>query len=111
MIFGQPRKITDPDRKAELLNNMIDSFYPGRSAILRPMSESDLKQTGVLSLPIEEASAKIREGGPLDEDEDYDLPIWAGTVPVKMQLMPPIPDPRNLDGVEMPEHVTSIKIG
>jgi nitroimidazol reductase NimA-like FMN-containing flavoprotein (pyridoxamine 5'-phosphate oxidase superfamily) len=111
MIFGQPRKITEPDRKADLLNGMIDAFYPGRSTILRPMAESDIKQTALLSLPIEEASAKMREGGPIDEEEDYALPIWAGTVPVKMQMMPPVPDPRNLDGVEMPEHVTSIKFG
>ncbi len=111
MIFGQPHKITDPARKAELLNGMIDAFYPGRSAILRPMSDSDIKQTGLLSLPIEEASAKIRTGGPIDEDEDYDLPIWAGTVPIKMQMMPAIPDLRNHDGVEMPEHVTALKLG
>jgi hypothetical protein len=65
----------------------------------------------VLSLPIEEASAKLRTGGPMDDEEDYALPIWAGVIPVKMQIMPPEPDPRNLDGVEVPDFVKSMTLG
>ncbi|PHS79350.1 MAG: flavin-nucleotide-binding protein [Rhodospirillaceae bacterium] len=111
MIFGKPTKITDPDEKAQKLGNLIDALYPGRNALLRPMTAQENKATAVLSLPIEEASAKIRSGGPVDDDEDYSLPIWAGVVPVKMQLLPVEADPRNLDGVEIPDHIQDIKIG
>lgn len=111
MIFGRPTKITDPDEKQQKLNNLIDALYPGRSDTLRPINQTELKQTMVLSLPIEEASAKIRDRGVVDDEEDYDLPIWAGTIPIKMQLMTPEADPRNIEGVEMPDHVTSLKLG
>lgn len=111
MVFGKPKRITDPEEKAEKLVNLIEALYPGRNDLLRPMTEQENKATAVLSLPIEEASAKIRSGGPVDDDEDYALPIWAGVVPVKMQLLPPEPDPRNLDGVETPDHIQNIKIG
>ena len=111
MIFGRPTKITDFEQKKEKLNGFVDTLYPGRSSILRPITDLEVKQTSVLSMPIEEASFKAREGGPVDDDEDYALPIWAGTIPVKMQVMAPVPDPRNLDGLEVPDHVTSFKIG
>jgi len=60
---------------------------------------------------IEEASAKIRSQGPVDDEADYDLPIWAGTVPVRFQVLPPEPDPRNLDGLTVPEHVRDLALG
>ncbi|MCB1759113.1 MAG: pyridoxamine 5'-phosphate oxidase family protein, partial [Gammaproteobacteria bacterium] len=65
----------------------------------------------VLSLPIDEASAKIRAAGPVDDEADYALPVWAGTVPVSIQLGTPEPDPRNLDGVELPDHVRNLRLG
>ena len=79
--------------------------------ILRPMNAQELKSTTVLSLPLNEASAKIRTGGPKDDEEDYVLPIWAGVVPLKTQVFPPAPDERNLPGVAPPAHVSRIKIG
>lgn len=109
MIFGQPTQITDPDTKQEKLNNLIDALYPGRSSTLRPISDIELKQTAVMSLPIEEASAKIRNAGVSDDEADYQLPVWAGTLPIKMQVMPPIADPRNLDGVDVPAYVSNFK--
>jgi len=111
MVFGQPTQIDDPDEKTAKLGNLIDSLYPGRNAGLRAMSAQDAKATALLSLPIEEASAKMRDGGVKDEEEDYGLPIWAGVVPVRQTLGEPIPDPRNLPDVEMPEHVHKISIG
>lgn len=111
MIFGQPTRITDPERKAAKLNTLIDALYPGRSGTLRPITEKEVKETAVLALPIEEASAKIRDTGVVDDEEDYDVPVWSGVIPVRMQLMTPEPDPRNLDGVEMPDYVTSVKLG
>lgn len=111
MIFGQPTVITDPDRKRAKLNGLIDTLYPGRSSILRPMTEIEVKQTVVLSLPVDEASAKIRDKGPVDDEEDYDLPIWSGVIPVQMQLMKPEPDSRNLEGLDTPDYVRNLKIG
>jgi hypothetical protein len=103
--------VADPAQKVAKLNNFIDHLFPGRSDTLRPMTDDEEKQTAVLSLPIDEASAKLRTGGPIDDEEDYALPIWAGVVPVKMQVLPPEPDPRNLDGVAVPDHVKTIKLG
>jgi len=111
MIFGQPARITDPDQKRVKLACLIDTLYPGRNNTLRPMTETEVKQTAVLSLPLEEASAKIRAQGPVDEEGDYGLPIWAGTIPFKMQLMEPVPDPRNLKGLDIPEYVRTLTLG
>lgn len=106
MIFGKAEKIEDPGAKAAHLKTFIDGLYPGRWDTLRPMTSSELKATTVLSLPIAEASAKMRTGGPKDDEDDYALPIWAGVVPFMPQWGAPEPDPRNLDGVEMPAYVT-----
>jgi hypothetical protein len=111
MIFGNPAETTDPEEKAAKLNALIDALYPGRSRQLRPISAQELKQTAVLSLPIDEASAKIRAAGPVDDEADYALPVWAGTVPVRMQIGEPLADPRNLDGVELPDHVRDLTLG
>ncbi len=111
MVFGQPQKVTDRDEKEAKLKGLIEHLYPGRWDMLRPMSETEEKQTAILSLPIEEASAKVRAAGVGDDEEDYALPIWAGVVPVQMQTLAPEPDPRNLDDVNMPEHAGKIRIG
>ena len=65
----------------------------------------------MLSLPITEASAKMRSGPPKDDEEDYALDIWAGVLPLAMQSLPPIDDPLNKPGLKPPEHVTRYKIG
>lgn len=111
MIFGQPSLIADSSQKRDRLNGLIEAIYPGRNKILRPISDSELKRTAVLSLPIREASAKIRSQGPVDDEADYDLPIWAGTVPVRIKLMAPQPDSRNLDGLVVPDHVRDLRVG
>ena len=111
MIFGHPERIGDADAKRERLGRLIDSLFPGRNATLRPMTDSEVKRTALFRLPLTEASAKIRTGGPVDDESDYDLPIWAGTVPITLSLGTPKPDPRNLDGVSMPEHVEALKLG
>ena len=110
MIFGRATKVEDV-KKAALLDNFVDHIYPGRSKILRPMTAKEIKATTVLSLPIDEASAKIRAEGVKDDEEDYALPIWAGIIPITQVLGTPQPDPKNLDGVEMPDHISKIQIG
>ena len=103
--------IEDPAQKRDRLNGLIDTLYPGRSEVLRPLTDSEIMRTAVLSLKIEEASAKVRRQGPVDDEADYELPIWAGTVPVRMQVMDPKHDPRNLDGLAVPDHVRGLRLG
>ena len=111
MVFGRPTKVSDTDQKVEKLRQFIETLYPGRWDTLRPITPVEAKATTVLSLPIEEASAKIRHEGPVDDEEDYSWPTWAGVIPLKMQSMDPEPDPRNLDGVTLPDHATSVDLG
>lgn len=111
MIFGRPTLVGDPERKLARLKAFIDGLYPGRWDMLRPVNEREAKATAVLGMPIDEASAKVRAGPPVDDEEDYALPIWAGVVPAGMRLMKPEPDPRNLPELDAPEHATSLKIG
>ncbi len=110
-LFGEATQVTDPDEKLRKLRRFVDGLFPGRYDTLRPDHAQDLKATMVLGMPITEASAKLRAGGPNDEDADYDLPIWAGEIPVQMQVGAPVPDPRNLPGVEMPAHVSGFQYG
>ncbi len=110
MIYGQATKVTDPDEKAERLRAFVESLYPGRWDMLRPMTAQEAKATTVLSMPIDEASAKIRAGGPVDDEEDYALPIWAGVLPMRLVVAEPEPDLRNLDGLSAPVYVTEFAL-
>jgi nitroimidazol reductase NimA-like FMN-containing flavoprotein (pyridoxamine 5'-phosphate oxidase superfamily) len=111
MVLGTARKITDKDEKESRLKTFVDTLFPGRWDILRPMNAQEFKATTVMSLPLSEASAKVRTGPPKDDEEDYALPIWAGVLPIRMQPGMPVPDPRNLQGLTPPGHVTGLKIG
>lgn len=111
MLFGQAEKVTDTAAKEQHLKTMIDQIFPGRWDSLRPMQDQEVKATAVLRMPIREGAAKLRSGPPVDDDADYALPIWAGVVPMSLQLGHPQPDPRNLDGVDMPDHLSRIRIG
>ena len=111
MALGRAHKVKDRDEKEARLKTFVDGLFPGRWDILRPMNAKELKATTVLSLPLSEASAKIRTGPPKDDEQDYALPIWAGVVPVSMQIGTPINDPLNLAGVLPPEHARALKLG
>jgi nitroimidazol reductase NimA-like FMN-containing flavoprotein (pyridoxamine 5'-phosphate oxidase superfamily) len=104
MLFGRAEKVPD-DEKVARLTAFIDGLWPGRAAYVRPDLPQDLKGTTILRLKITEGSAKVRSGGPKDDDEDYTLPIWAGIIPVETRVAPPEPDPRNLPDVDMPDHI------
>ncbi|UYV37009.1 pyridoxamine 5'-phosphate oxidase family protein [Rhodobacteraceae bacterium D3-12] len=109
MVFGRAFKVADAD-KEEKLNRFINGLWPGRAGMLRPNTAQEVKATTVLGLKIDEASAKVRSGGPVDDEEDYALPIWAGVIPVETRVLPPVPDERNLDGVEMPAHIRNFGV-
>jgi uncharacterized protein len=111
MVLGTARKITDRQEKEARLKTFVDMLFPGRWDILRPMNAQEFKATTVMSLPLSEASAKVRTGPPKDDEEDYTLPIWAGVLPINIQVGAPVPDVRNLPGLTPPAHVTGLKIG
>lgn len=108
MIYGTPVATTDPDQKMEKFRNLIEHLYPGRWDSLRPALDKEVKATAILSMPITEASAKVKNDLPVDDEEDYDLPIWAGVIPVTQILGAPQPDPRNLDEVGQPDGLDQV---
>ena len=105
MIFGRPRKVEDEDHKLRAMKTFVERIYPERWRQLRPVTKKELRTTTVLHMAIEEASAKIRTGGPIDDEEDYALPIWAGVVPIHLAHGTPQPDTRLLAGIGSPAHV------
>ena len=111
MIFGRAEKVTDTAVKKAHLKTMVDMIFPGRWDSLRPMQDQEVKATTVLRMPITEGAAKLRSGPPVDDDDDYALPIWAGVVPMSLQLHLPEPDPANMQGLVMPDHLSRIRIG
>jgi uncharacterized protein len=93
MVLGQAREVTDPAEKELALRTVVEHIAEGRADEVRGADETDLKSTRVLSIPIEEASAKIRTGPPVDEEADLDLPHWAGRLPLTQGTGEPIPAP------------------
>jgi len=93
VVIGDATEVRDLDEKRAGLAAMVDHLIPGRNADARQPSELELRETMLLRLPITEASAKVRTGWPLDEDDDMALPVWAGVVPFRTVYDPPAPDP------------------
>ncbi len=105
VAFGTARKIADPEQKLKSLRVISDHLIAGRWEDVRPPSEKELKATTVLEFSIEEASSKVRSGPPLDDEDDYRLPVWAGVLPLEIKSRVPIPDDRLIDGVIVPDYV------
>ncbi len=99
-VFGSVRLIEDPDEKLHALRVISECTMPGRWDELRAPHENELKMTGVIALSIESASAKISTGMPEDEDEDYEIPIWAGVLPLRSAFATLQTDDRVIAGVE-----------
>ena len=105
MCFGTARIIDDAEEKAAAMRAVVDRFYPGRSAGLRPITTQEAKATAIIGMEIEQASAKVRAKGVGDDEEDFALPIWAGVIPVSTVLGDVEPCPRLVAGVEQPPEV------
>ena len=99
-VFGTPRLVDDHDDKLHAMHVISEHTMPGRWDELRESLEREIKMTGVIALEIETASAKISAGMPDDEDEDYEIPIWAGVIPIETRTGTLQTDDRVLDGVE-----------
>jgi len=104
VVLGKARPIEDLEQKSQALIALSEHLVPKRWDFVREPSKKELAATLILEMNLDEASAKIRSGPPLDEDEDYDLPIWAGELPVFTRFGTAVPDPRNLPEVVVPEH-------
>ncbi len=98
-VFGTPQLVDDYDARVEALRVISEHSMPGRWDELRAPHEREIKMTGVIRLDIESASAKVSDGMPDDEDEDYDIPIWAGVLPLESRLTELQSDDRILGGV------------
>jgi nitroimidazol reductase NimA-like FMN-containing flavoprotein (pyridoxamine 5'-phosphate oxidase superfamily) len=92
VAFGTAVKIEDPDEKSRALRVISDHLIRGRWEEVREPESQELKGTTVLRFEIDEASAKVRTGGPKDDKEDYELPVWAGVLPLRMETGVPVPD-------------------
>ncbi|MFO1132761.1 MAG: pyridoxamine 5'-phosphate oxidase family protein [Hyphomicrobiales bacterium] len=111
MVFGTAHKVTDAAEKEMRLKTFTDGLWPGRWDMLRRMTAQELKATTVLKLSLAESSAKVRTGAPGDDEADYALPIWAGVIPVRMEVLEPQDDPRLIAGLTPPRHITDFRIG
>jgi uncharacterized protein len=97
--------VVEGEEKRAALERIAEHVVPGRWKEAREPNETELKATLVLSLPLDEASAKVRTGPPEDEDEDYTLPHWAGVLPLALAASTPVPDPRLPPGIDVPPSV------
>jgi hypothetical protein len=104
VILGKATLVDAPQEKLEALRLLSEHILPGRWEDSRQPNERELKQTSVLRVPIEEFSAKVRQGPAIDDEEDYAFPTWAGVIPLEMVARPPIDDARLLPGEEAPEY-------
>lgn len=104
MIFSNAEKIEAYVQKAAFFRELTEKMVPGSWEYLRPMKKNEVNKTTLLSFDISEASAKVRTGMPSDDEQDQDLPIWSGLIPIPSLRLTPLPDESSL-GMELPEHL------
>jgi nitroimidazol reductase NimA-like FMN-containing flavoprotein (pyridoxamine 5'-phosphate oxidase superfamily) len=103
VVYGKARPVTEIPEKRAALRLFTNHLIPGRWEVAKQPTDQELKATSVLALTLDEVSAKIRTGPPIDDEEDYALPVWGGVVPVIQSFGTPIPDDRVLDGLAAPQ--------
>ncbi len=105
IVFSQPELVTDQQELYKILEVFTEKMCPGRWANVRQPNPGEWKATMVLGFPIHEASAKVRTGPPVDDEEDYQLDIWAGVLPLKLEKQPLVPDLALKSGVKIPDYL------
>jgi uncharacterized protein len=105
VVYATAHEVGDPEESARAQRILVEHVVRGRTADARPPTAQELKQTAILALPLDEASAKVRAGGPTDPDEDLGLDVWAGVLPVGLAVGEPIPDPALSPDVAVPGYV------
>ena len=104
VIFAKAEKVEEHTQKAAAFEWLVDKVTPGSWNYLRTMKENEVKKTMVLAFSLEEASAKVRTGMPIDDEEDQALPVWSGLIPLKTERMPPLPDDLSVN-LPLPPHL------
>jgi uncharacterized protein len=104
VMLGIARAVEDAKEKLEALRALSQHIVPGRWPEVRPPNEKELKATLVMRLPIEEFSAKVRQGPPIDDEEDYTFPTWAGVIPLQLVAGEPISDPKLARARAVPQY-------
>jgi nitroimidazol reductase NimA-like FMN-containing flavoprotein (pyridoxamine 5'-phosphate oxidase superfamily) len=105
IVLGEARAVSDQEEKRAALAAFAERIAPDRWADARPPTPQELKATSILALPLDEASAKVRTGPPVDDDADRALDVWAGVVPIRLVRGEPAPDPALRSGIEIPPYL------
>ena len=111
ILLGRARVVTDPAERLEGFEAIVERIVPGRWSEVRPPTENEIKATALLAFPIEESSAKVRTGPPLDDEEDYASRAWAGVIPLAVRAGEPQPDPRLRADIPVPSHIEGYRRG
>jgi nitroimidazol reductase NimA-like FMN-containing flavoprotein (pyridoxamine 5'-phosphate oxidase superfamily) len=109
VVLGTATAVVDREEKLRVLEALVEHVMKGRFAEARPPSDAELNATMVLRLPIDEASAKIRTGPPIDDEEDYALPVWAGVLPLQLTPLEPVADSHLKAGIAQPPYLQSYR--
>ncbi|MEM9907993.1 MAG: pyridoxamine 5'-phosphate oxidase family protein, partial [Cyanobacteria bacterium P01_D01_bin.44] len=109
VLFGTAQRVDDLAEKQTALQAFTEQVIPGRWASIRQPSPTELSGTTVLALPITEASAKVRTGPPIDDKADYDLPVWAGVIPLQLMAQTPVADPKLSGAIAPPASVQNYR--
>lgn len=105
VVFGTAEIVKDTEEKLQALEAFTEQIIPGRWAEVRLPNRAELQGTLVLSLPLDEASAKVRTGMPIDDEADYNLPVWAGVLPLQLVAGEAVADEGLLEGMLVPNYV------
>jgi nitroimidazol reductase NimA-like FMN-containing flavoprotein (pyridoxamine 5'-phosphate oxidase superfamily) len=108
VIYGTARLVTHDNERLAAIEAITEHLIPGRWAYSRRPTKKEMAATAILAVPLEEASVKARCGGPKDDEEDYDLDVWAGVLPVALAFGPAEPDPLLRPGIAIPAHITAL---
>ncbi len=109
VALGTGREVTDPEEKMTAFEAVVEHVARGQWDTARRPTEKELKATSIIAMELSEASAKIRTGDPEDDEEDYELEVWAGVIPVTIGFGSPLDDSRLSPGIEPPTHATSYR--
>ena len=108
VLFGRSREVEDPDERSVAFEAITEHLIPGRWAEARQPSPLEDRQTIIIAIDVDEASAKVNDGWPVDEEDDYDLDVWAGVIPVSLRYGSPLADPRLSEGIAVPPHISNL---
>jgi nitroimidazol reductase NimA-like FMN-containing flavoprotein (pyridoxamine 5'-phosphate oxidase superfamily) len=108
VVVGRAELVDDEEERRRLLGILMERVLPGREATLRPMTPDELRQTAVLRLSLDHASAKVRSGPPVDDEADYEWPVWAGVLPIVSRFGEPEPDARLRPDLPLPAEIREL---